>query len=157
MSAPYDLDIGIQALIKSAFSVSADIPVYKSFFLPSDDLKKTPNGYVFWDIADISPLLSSEGFAEAGGNESIGFSLDVACVAHDNTQRKALAASVLDVLQPTVSGRRTFLTSYTVPATSVFIQYLRLEGTEETGNYKVGQSNPDVSLLVLSFSGKATC
>ena len=157
MPPPYPLDTGVQALIQSAFTPAESIPVYKSFFLPSDDLRKTPNGYVFWDASDLTPALCSEGFAEPGGNESVSFSLDVACVAHDNTKRKALAESVLDVLQPTVSGRRTFLTSYAVPSTGVFIQYLRLEGTEETGNYKVGHSNPDVTLLVLSFSGKATC
>lgn len=153
MSAPYDLDIGLQKLIAGSVSV----PVYKAQFLPSEDLKATPNGYVFWDAPDIIPLLSSEGFAEPSGNESVTFELDIACVAYDNVKRKALAASVLNVLQPTVSGRRTFLTSYAVPGTEVFIQYLRMTATNETGILKTGQSNPDITMLVLSFSGKATC
>lgn len=153
MSAPYNLDIGLQKLI----SGSTSVPVYKSQFLPSEDLKATPNGYVFWDAPDIEPLVSSEGFASPSGNESITFSLDVACVAYDNAKRKALATSVLNVLQPTVSGRRTFLTSYNVAGTGVFIQYLRMTATNESGILKTGQANPDLMMLVLSFTGKATC
>jgi hypothetical protein len=49
------------------------------------------------------------------------------------------------------------LTSYVVPGTEVFIQYLRITATNETGILKTGQSNPDITMLVLSFSGKATC
>jgi hypothetical protein len=155
MSAPYNLDEGIQALLKSA--VSSTIPVYKSMHVPPDDLRSTPNGYIFWTYSEFIPALCSEGFAEENGNESVGFVLDVACVAHDNARRKALSGNVLDVLQPTVSGRRTFLTSYTVPSTNVFLQYLRLESIEESGIIRTGQSNPDQSLLIMTFNGKATC
>jgi len=155
MSAPYNLDVGIQTLLVSAVPVNTN--VYKSMHVPSDDIHKTPNGYVFWSYSELAPALCSEGFAEENGNESISFVVDVACVAHDNARRKALSGSVLDVLQPTVSGRRTFLKSYTVPSTEVFLQYLRLESIEESGILRVGQSTPDQSILIMTFNGKATC
>ena len=99
----------------------------------------------------------SEGFSEPNGRESISFNVDIAVVHHDNAQRKSVAASVLNVLQPTVSGRRTFLTSYQVPQTSVFIQNLRLVSTNEETLLKTGQGTPDLTMLVFSFVGKATC
>lgn len=153
--SPYALDVGIQKLISVA--VGASIPCSKSSFLPSYDLQSAPNGYVFYDISEITPFHSSEGLAEADDSEKCSFTLDVACVAHDNTQRKALVTSVLSALQPIVSGRRTQLTSYDVAGTGTFINYLRLTSQEETSAMKTGQSNPDLTMLVLSFSGKATC
>lgn len=155
MSIPSDLDTAIQTLITSGTGTS--IPVAKSSFVPSFDMKETPNGYVFWDLSDIEPYHSSEGFSEANGHEVCNFTLDVACVAYSNSQRKSIVTSVLSVLQPIVSGRRTQLTSYDVGTTGVFMNYLRLDSMNETTTIKTGQSNPDMSMLVLSFTGKATC
>tara|TARA_R110000868_G_scaffold102246_2_gene281594 strand:+ start:5933 stop:6397 length:465 start_codon:yes stop_codon:yes gene_type:complete len=154
MSSPYPLDIGIQALLVVA--MGADIPVYKSDFVPSVDLKSTPNGYVFFSIGDIIPNHCSEGLAGPDTGETIGFELDVICIAHDNVQRKSLVTSVLAVLQPLVSGRRTQLTSYRINGTS-YINYLRLESQRENSMLKEGQSTPDLTMLALTFSGKATC
>lgn len=156
MTSPYPLDIGLQALLVAAID-DTTIPVAKSSFLPPYDLKDTPNGFVFWDCSDITPYHSSEGLTEANGLEVCNFTLDVACAAHSNTQRKSLVTSVLSLLQPIVAGRRTQLTSYDVADTDVFINFLRLDSQNETSVLKTGQSNPDLTLLVLSFSGKATC
>jgi hypothetical protein len=153
LASPYPLDVGMQTLIGG----SVNVPVYKSAFVPSLDLKATPNGYVFFDIDEISGYHSSEGMAGTDGREIANFRLDIACAAHSNTQRKALVTSVLAVLQPIVSGRRTQLTSYLIGATGVFVNYLRLESQTETSVVKTGQSTPDLTLIVLSFSGKATC
>ena len=155
MPAPYNIDIGLQKLISGA--CPAGVPCYKSQFVPSEDLKDTPKGYVFFDVSEIEPALCSEGFSEANGRESISFNVDIAVVHHDNTQRKSVATSVLNVLQPTVSGRRTFLTSYQVPQTSVFIQNLRMVSTDEQTLLKTGQGTPDLTMLVFNFVGKATC
>lgn len=155
MSSPYPIDDGIQKLLTTALGSS--VTVSKIDFLPALDLKATSAGYVYFDISECTPLHSSEGMAEANDAEVMEFSLDVACVAHSNTQRKALVTSVLAVLQPIVAGRRTQLTSYTVTGTSVFINFLRLDSQEEVSSLKTGQSNPDLTMLVLSFSGKATC
>ncbi len=154
--SPYALDIGIKKLITTAIN-NTNIPVHKSQFVPSYDLKETPSGFVFFDLSELTPYHSSEGLAGTDGRDVCTFTLDVACASHDNTLRKALVTSVLSVLQPISSGRRTQLTSYTVPATGVFINYLRLDSQNETSVLKAGQSNPDLTLLVLSFSGKATC
>lgn len=153
MTFPFPLDIGIQSLISGATTV----PVYKSAFVPSLDLKATPNGYVFYDIDDCTPYHSSVGMAGLDGREMCNFSLDVACIAHDNTQRKALVTAILAVCQPISSGRRTQLTAYTIGTTGVFVNYLRLDSQNETSVLKTGQSNPDLTLIVLSFTGKATC
>lgn len=152
---PYPLDIGIQKLITS--TVSTTIPVSKSSFVPSYDMKETPNGFIFWDLSDLEPYHSSEGQSEADGVECVNFTLDVACVAHSNIQRKALVTSVLTTMQPVSAGRRIQLTSHTVTGTDVFINYLRLTMQTETSTMKTGQSNPDLTMIVLSFSGKATC
>jgi hypothetical protein len=111
---------------------------------------------VYYDISECTPYHSSEGVAEAGDLETYSFMLDVACVAHSNTQRKLLVTSVLSALQPIVSGRRTQLTAYEIEGTNVFINFLRLLSQEEVTSLKTGQSNPDLTMLVLSFSGKAT-
>jgi hypothetical protein len=153
MSSPYPIDEGIQKLIATSV---AGVPVSKSSFLPSFDLKSAPNGYVYYDISECTPYHSSEGVAEAGDLETYSFMLDVACVAHSNTQRKLLVTSVLSALQPIVSGRRTQLTAYEIEGTNVFINFLRLLSQEEVTSLKTGQSNPDLTMLVLSFSGKAT-
>ena len=155
MSSPYPIDDGIKALLASA--APAGVPIAKADFVPALDLKTTPKGFIYFDISDCTPYHSSEGHAEANGLEICNFSLDVACVAHDNTQRKSLATAVLSVLQPVVSGRRTQLTSYTVASTGVFINYIRLVSQDEISSLKTGQSNPDLTMLVLSFSCKATC
>lgn len=154
--SPYALDTGIQKLIVTGIN-NTTIPVRKSQFMPSYDLKETPSGFVFWDLSELAPYHCSEGLAGLDARDVCTFTLDVACAAHDNTLRKTLVTSVLSVLQPISSGRRTQLTSYTVPATNVFVNYLRLESQNETSVLKAGQSNPDLTLLVLSFSGKATC
>jgi hypothetical protein len=39
----------------------------------------------------------------------------------------------------------------------VYINYLRFDSQDETYVLKTGQSNPDLTMIVLSFSGKATC
>jgi hypothetical protein len=153
MTSPYIIDEGIQKLIADSIP---GIPVAKSAFLPAFDLKSTPDGYVFYDISECTPYHSSEGVAEAGDLETYSFMLDVACVAHSNTQRKLLVTSVLSALQPIVAGRRTQLTAYEVGTTNVFINFLRLLSQEEVTSLKTGQSNPDLTMLVLSFSGKAT-
>jgi len=153
MSSPYPLDVGIQTLLVSAMGA---IPVYKSDFVPSLDLKSTPNGYVFFSIGDLTPSHCSEGLAGSANKETVGFELDVICVAHDNVQRKTLVTSVMAVLQPLVSGRRTQLTSHLISST-VFINYLRFESQRETSMLKEGQSTPDLTMLALTFTGKATC
>lgn len=152
--SPYPLDDGIQKLISTA---APGIHVSKAEFIPALDLKSTPNGYIYYDISECTPYHSSEGLAKPGDGETFSFMLDVACVAHSNAQRKSLATLALSALQPVVLGRRTQLTSYTVPGTGVFIHFLRLLSQEELGSLKTGQSNPDLSVIVLSFSGKATC
>lgn len=153
MPFPFDIDIGMQALIASGTSV----PVAKSAYLPSIDMQTTPNGYIYYDISDIVSQHDSQGLASVGVYGVGEFELDVACVARTNAQRKALVTEVLDVLQPVVDNRRTQLTAYAIPETSVFINYIRLESQNETAILKTGQSNPDVTIIVLSFSCKATC
>lgn len=153
--SPYALDVGLQSLISTA--VGATVPCSKSAFLPPVDLKDAPNGYVFWDASELTPFHSSEGLATADESEKCSFTLDVACVAHSNTQRKALVTSVMAYLQPIVAGRRTQLTSYSITGTGVYINYLRFDSQDETSVLKTGQSNPDLTMIVLSFSGKATC
>jgi len=153
LASPYSIDTALQTLISGTVAV----PVYKSAFVPSLDINTTPNGYVFFDIDEMFGYHSSEGMAGEDGLEIANFRLDIACAAHSNAQRKALVTSVLSVLQPVVSGMRTQLTSYLIGTTGVFINYLRLESQTETSVVKTGQSTPDISLIVLSFSGKATC
>jgi hypothetical protein len=148
MSYPFNVDIGMRALIMS----STTVPVAKSAYLPSVDLQNAPNGYVYFDTSDITSLHDSEGLSDV-----CEFSLDVACVAHENSKRKALVTDVLSVLQPIVNGRRTQLTAYLIPDTGVFINFLRLESQNESSILKTGQSNPDMTIIVLSFSCKATC
>lgn len=154
--SPYALDTGIQKLITTAVN-NATIPVRKTQFLPSYDMLETPNGFIYWDLSELTPYHSSEGLAEANGDDTCTFTLDVACAAHDNAARKSLVTAVLSGLQPVSTGRRIQLTSYTVANTGCFINYLRLVAQNEVSVLKSGQSNPDLTLLVLSFSGKATC
>jgi hypothetical protein len=151
----YNIDEAIQKILRAG--IATDVPVTKSQFMPSYDLKSTPKGFVFWDIQDIMPLQCSEGLEGTNGKETVSFMLDVACVAHKNTDRKALHNSVLNVLQPVSSGRRQQLTAYNVAETGVFINYIRLLSTVENTSPKTGQSTPDMTMIVLSFSGKATC
>jgi hypothetical protein len=151
-----DLDIGIQKLLTIAVNNST-IPVSKSQFVPSYDMRSTPNGFVYFDTSAVSLAHSSEGMQENGSKEVGTFTLDIGCVAHDVVKRKTLMESVVNTLQPVVAGVRTQLTSYLVPTTTVFINYLRLMDKNETAVLKEGQSNPDQTVLILIFSGKATC
>jgi hypothetical protein len=154
--SPYNLDAGIQKLLGSLTVAGKSITVAKAGFLPSLDLQKYPNGYVYWDLGDQVPMHNSEGLGSAGDGETVSFDLDIACIAHENAQRKAIVDAVLDILQPVVSGRRLQLTSHTIAGTGVFINYLRFQSSAEAMEAKTGQSNPDVTVIVLSFVGKAT-
>ena len=84
MSAPYNIDIGLQKLISSGCPTG--VPCYKSQFVPSEDLKDTPKGYVFFDISEIESALCSEGFSEPNGRESISFNVDIAVVDRKSTR-----------------------------------------------------------------------
>ena len=152
--SPYNLDEAIQKLLRSALPTT--VPVYKAQFVASPDIKPSPLGYCYWNIDQVQTMHCSEGLSGTNG-EVVSFTLDVAVAAHDNTQRKALANSVLNTLQPVSNGRRTQLTAYIVPGMSVRINYLRLETTEEVPAMKTGQSTPDMTMLLITFSGKATC
>ena len=152
--SPYNLDEAIQKLLRSALPTT--VPVYKAQFVASPDIKPSPLGYCYWNIDQVQAMHCSEGLSGTNG-EVVSFTLDVAVAAHDNAQRKALANSVLNTLQPVSSGRRTQLTAYIVPGMSVRINYLRLETTEEVPAMKTGQSTPDMTMLLITFSGKATC
>lgn len=154
MSAPYNIDNAIMKILSAGMPTG--VPVYKSEFLPSEDLTKMPKGYVFFDVSNMTPALCSEGYSEPNGRESVDFLLDVSVVHHENAQRKSLQASVLNVLQPTVSGRRTILTSHNVQGTGVFLNYIRMESVEEGAVLKTAQSTPDLAVLMMSFSGKAS-
>jgi len=154
MSAPYNIDNAIMKILSAG--MPTNVPVYKSEFLPSDDLVKLPKGYVFFDISQMIPAFCSEGYSNPNERESVDFLLDVSVVHHDNTQRKSLQTSVLNVLQPTVSGRRTILTSYNVQGTGIFFNYIRMESVEEGAVLKTAQSTPDLVVLMMSFSGKAS-
>jgi hypothetical protein len=151
----YKIDEALQKILRAG--IPTNVPVTKSQFMPSYDLKETPKGFVFWDLQDIIPLQSSEGLGRPDGKETVSFMLDVACVAHQNTDRKALHDYILNVLQPVSSGRRVQLTAYNVAGTGVFINFVRLISTIENTSLKTGQSTPDMTMIVLSFSGKATC
>jgi hypothetical protein len=152
--SPYNLDDAIQKVLRSALPTT--VPVYKAEFVASPDLKVTDLGYVYWNIDQITADHHSEGLSGTNG-EVVSFTLDVAVAAHQNTQRKSLANSVLNVLQPVSGGRRKQLTAYLVPGTSVRINYLRLLMTEEVPSLKTGLSTPDMTMLLITFSGKATC
>lgn len=154
--SPFNLDNGIQKLLGSVTVSSKPITVAKAGFLPSLDLAKHPNGYIYWDLSEQSPMHNSEGLSDPNKGETTSFDLDIACVAHENTQRKALCDAVLDILQPVVNNRRTQLTSYSVPGTGVFINYVRFVSSAEAMEAKTAQSNPDVTVILLSFTGKAT-
>ena len=154
--SPYSLDTGIQKLLSNLTVSGKPITVVKSGFMPSLDLQKHPIGYVYWDLGELSPMHNSEGLAVPGEGETVSFDLDIACIAHDNAQRKALANVVLDIMQPVVNTRRTQLTSHSIAGTGVFINYCRFLTSAEAMEPKTGQSNPDVTLIVLSFTGKAT-
>ena len=151
----YNIDEAIQKILRAG--IQSNVPVTKSQFMPAYDLKDTPKGFVFWDLQDIMPLQCSEGLDGPDGKETVSFMLDVACVAHQNTDRKALSNAVLNVLQPVSSGRRRQLTAYNVAGTGVFLNYIRLLSSIENTSTKTGQSTPDMTMIVLSFSGKATC
>ena len=154
--SPYSLDTGIQKLLSGLTVSGKSITVVKSGFMPPLDLQKHPIGYVYWDLGELSPMHNSEGLAVPGEGETVSFDLDIACIAHDNAQRKALANAVLNILQPVVSNRRTQLTSHSVTGTGVFINYIRFLSSGEAMEAKTGQSNPDVTVILLSFTGKAT-
>lgn len=151
--SPYNLDTAIQSLLGGIKISGKPITVAKAGFMPSLDLQKHPYGYIYWDLSEQSPMHSSEGLGET---ETVSFNLDIACIAHDNAQRKALANAVLNILQPVVSNRRTQLTSHSVTGTGVFINYIRFLSSGEAMEAKTGQSNPDVTVILLSFTGKAT-
>lgn len=152
--SPYDIDEAIQKLLRSALPTT--VPVYKAQFVASPDIKPSPLGYCYWSIDQYRADHCSEGLSGTNG-EVVTFTLDVAVAAHDNTQRKSLANSVLNTLQPVSNGRRTQLTAHIVQGTSVRINYLRMEATEEVPSLKTGQSTPDMTMLLITFSGKATC
>lgn len=154
--SPFNLDNAIQKLLGSITVASKPIAVAKAGFLPSLDLAKHPNGYIYWDLSEQTPMHDSEGMSAPGKGETVSFDLDIACVAHDNTQRKALADAVLDIVQPVVNNRRTQLTSYSVTGTGVYINYMRFVSSVEAMEAKTAQSNPDVTVILLSFTGKAT-
>lgn len=153
--SPYNIDEAIQKILRSA--VPTTIPVYKAEFVASPDIAPSPLGYVYWNIDEISPFHDSEGLSGNNGKEVISFTLDVACSAHDNAQRKVLMTYVLNALQPITSGRRIQLTAYQVPGVACRINYLRLITTQEVPSLKAGQSTPDMTVALMTFSGKATC
>lgn len=149
---PVDIDIGIQTLL-----ATTGYNVYQSDFVPSFDLKNNSTGYMVWSTEQFTPNIDSEGHSEpSSGKGTYNFELDVICFHSNVATRKTISDALLDVLQPVVGTKRTFLTSYAIGSTGVFVCYIRLNYADKIYDLKTGQSNPEVVGSLYNFSCKFT-
>lgn len=149
---PTNIDIDIQTLLEGN---NLSLPVHRSDSPAPEDQKGYQNGYIIWEALDESLLINSEGHLTKDGKQFQDFNLDVTVYADKNAKRKAAVDSVMDLLQPIVSNRRTILTSHTVGST--FFNYIRfVSPATYIYTIKTGQTTTEVSGVSLTFACRAT-
>jgi len=149
---PINIDTDIQTLLSSN---SASLPVFRADSVASTDLVRFINGYITWEAPDANLLINSEGHLSKDGKQFIDFMLDVSVYADKNSKRVSAVDTVMDLLQPVVSNKRTILTSHTVGAT--FFNYIRfVSPSSYIYAVKTGQSTTEVAGILLTFACRAT-
>ena len=110
------------------------------------------NGYITWDF-DTEHTLQ----CNLGDPGIIQGDLTVLCWCQNHTTRQNIINSVLDVLSPTVGGKRKGIGP--VQLTNTFWHWIRLDDTnpvDEIFNEKQGHDVPEVVGLQLNFLLKAS-
>jgi hypothetical protein len=130
------------------------IPVYYIDQIPSFDLAKNKNGFVGWDCETSNPMHNTEGVEYAGSAIVLNFKLTVTIYGSTMTVRNSIESSVLDILQPKVSGKRVPLRSFQL--TDGFVRYLVWLSTDEFPIPKTAQSNAELSATVLVFDSSVS-
>jgi len=148
---PADFDEDIHTLLKTN---ALSLPVHRGEFIPPSDLAPYKSGYITWSYDEETTLIDSEGHANIGTKQMVDFYLDVTVFGDTNAKRKSAADAVLDLLQPVVSGKRTFLTSQTVGDT--FFNFVIYRSSSQIYNIKTGQSTVEVAGILMSFSCRVT-
>lgn len=119
--------------------------------VPAYEQAKNLAGFIAWDIVEPTTHLCSEGLSYTNGN-SLVISSDLILYIYSNRLdvRSGLLTAVLDILQPKVSGKRTFLKGLTL--TNGFIRHLVLTEQSDYPVSKTGQSTPELSASVMTFT-----
>lgn len=130
------------------------VPAYYIDQVPSFDLAKNKNGFVCWDCETSNPMHNTEGIEYASSSVVLNFKLIVTVYGSTLSVRNTLEASILNVLQPIVSGRRIPLKS--TQLTDGFVRYLVWLSTDEFPIPKTAQSNAELSATVLVFDSSVS-
>jgi hypothetical protein len=130
------------------------VPAYYIDQVPSFDLAKNKNGFVCWDCETSNPMHNTEGIEYASSSVVLNFKLIVTVYGSTLSVRNTLEASILDVLQPKVSGKRIPLKS--TQLTDGFVRYLVWLSTDEFPIPKTAQSNAELSATVLVFDSSVS-
>ena len=130
------------------------VPAYYIDQVPSFDLAKNKNGFVCWDCETSNPMHNTEGIEYASSSVVLNFKLIVTVYGSTLGVRNTLEASILDVLQPKVSGKRIPLKS--TQLTDGFVRYLVWLSTDEFPIPKTAQSNAELSATVLVFDSSVS-
>lgn len=117
---------------------------------PSFDLVKNLDGYVVWDVEEISPMHSTEGVEYAGSQIVLNFWLSIIVYNGKMTTRNSIEKLVLDRLQPTASSKRIPLRN--LQLTDGYVRYMVWSSTSEFPIPKTAQSNAEMSASVLMFN-----
>ena len=130
------------------------VPAYYIDQVPSFDLAKNKNGFVCWDCETSMPMHNTEGIEYADDSIVLNFPLTVTIYGSTMQQRNTIEGTVLDILQPKVSGKRVPIRSQQL--TDGFIRYLVWLSTDEFPIPKTAQSNAELSATVLVFDSSVS-
>lgn len=125
------------------------VPVYYIDEVPPFDQVKGYDGFVSWDVEEISPYHNTEGLGYTA-QLALKFELSITVYAKGIVTRTAIQSEILDIIQPVVSGRRKPLVSHTI--TNGFIRHLILLSSSEIPVPKYAHSNTEVSASVMTFN-----
>lgn len=136
----------IQALL-----TTTGIKTYPIDDTPPFDQDKNYEGFISWDIEEITFMHSTEGLEYTGVAALVtNFELTVICYDRKRSDRVGLTTSVMNVLNPIVAGRRKPLQS--VNLALAFVRHVVHVSTTEFPVQKTGQSTPEMSASVLTFN-----
>ncbi len=137
------------ALTIQELLVPTGVPVYYIDQIPSYDQAKNPNGFIGWDIDQLTPMHSTEGI-EYATDIVLNFELTVTVYDGRMAVRNNIEMAVLDILQPRVNSKRKPLLQKQL--TNAFIRFIVWTNVVEFPIPKTGQANAEMSASVLLFS-----
>ena len=123
------------------------VPIYFIEQIPSFDQAKNLQGFVGWDIEEISPYHNSEGIAYANDQLATKFELQLSVYGRTISVRTGIEKTILDIVQPIVSGKRKHLIGRQL--TKAFVRHIIWVSTTEFPVLKTAQSTPELSASVM--------